>query len=723
MADLDDLKNSEETLKNMNKEAVEFESTVNAINKQLKNIAKEEKDIADIINVATKNNSALAAAAKKVSELKKQDLTSLKKQREFEKAQAKFTGLQAKSSAIQSVIQDRIANAKGKELENLFDTQELIRDVEQSSEQTANNFEEIQDATLKINKAAKGFENIADTLGSIPAIGPPLSKAFSKAAQAARDAAASGKGFSTSLAAGALELISIKALLALAVTSLFAADKRTTELAKNLQVSKDEAREINADFVEISQNSGKAFLNASNLAEATGQLSSHLGVANRLSNDLVKNQTFLTKQLGLSSDSAGSLAELSVLQGKSADDTNEEIANQVAGLQKETGIALKLNDVFDEVSKANAGLKAAFGFNTKLIAEQVVKVKQLGLNLSQSAKMASQLLDFESSISKELEAELLTGKNLNLEKARLLALQGKNTEAAAELAKQVGGTAELSRMNVLQQEALAEAMGMERNELIESVQKREILAKLGAQSIEQLKEQGRLDELRGSALGEQLLKQYEQESAAAKFESAVIKIQEALGAMMEGPFGKFVDGLASALASGTALKGIMVAMGAISLGRMIGSLASALALNTANASAALTAAGAISFGVGLIAIVASVAAAMAAMESNTQKSVSQMKSIGDGMIGPDGGLIVQGQKGSFQLDGKDSIIAGTNLLGNTGNNNNSQMLAALEKSNQIQEKILAKETAPKINIKAEPGVSYYNNQLQKINQYNTAVAG
>ena len=159
--------------------------------------------------------------------------------------------------------------------------------------------------------------------------------------------------------------------------------------------------------------------------------------------------------------------------------------------------------------------------------------------------MASQLLDFESSIAKELEAELLTGKELNLEKARLLALQGKNTEAAAELAKQVGGTAELSRMNVLQQEALAEAMGMERNELIESVQKREVLARLGADSIEQLKEQGRLEELKGSALGDQLLKQYEQESAAAKFESAVIKIQEALGAMMEGPFGAFVDGMAN----------------------------------------------------------------------------------------------------------------------------------------------------------------------------------
>jgi hypothetical protein len=36
----------------------------------------------------------------------------------------------------------------------------------------------------------------------------------------------------------------------------------------------------------------------------------------------------------------------------------------------------------------------------------------------------------------------------------------------------------------------------------------------------------------------------------------------------------------------------------------------------------------------------------------------------DGMIDPKGGMIVSGEKGSIQLDKEDSIIAGTNLIGN-----------------------------------------------------------
>ena len=723
MADLDDLKNSEEALKNMNKEAVEFESTVNAINQKLKEVAKEEKDIADIVSNIVKNNKALSTSASKLSKLKKQDLTSEKSQKELAREQLKFQGLRAKSAAIQSQLRDRIVNATEDELVAIGKVNEAMEDLENTSGDVEENFKEVNDAADRINKAAKGFDNMAEALGSLPGIGPPLEKAFKGAAQAARDAAAAGNGFAASLSAGALQLVSFKAIGALLVGSLFAADKRTTALAKNLQVSKDEAREINANFVEISQNSGKAFLNANNLAEATGELSSNLGVANRLSNDLVENQVFLTKQLGLSADSASELAGLSVLQGKSADDTNEEIANQVAELQKETGIALKLNDVFNEVSTANAGLKAAFGFNTKLLAEQVVKVKQLGLNLSQSAKMANQLLDFESSISSELEAELLTGRDLNLERARSLALQGKSTEAAAELAKQVGGTAELSRMNVIQQEALAKAMGMERNELIESVQKREILAQLGANSIEQLKEQGRLEELRGTQLGEQLLAQYEQESAAAKFESAVVKIQEALGAMMEGPFGKFIDGLSSALASGTALKAILVAMGAISMGKLIASLASTLALNTANASAALTAAGAISFGVGLIAIIAAVAAAMSAMESNTQSSVSAMRNVNDARM--QGSMIQPMSQGSLvQTNPQDSILIGTNIGsgGSTTQTDNSQMVAALEKSNRLQEELITATKKSSVTIKAQPGANTWNYVTEQQRQMDFAIS-
>jgi len=47
------------------------------------------------------------------------------------------------------------------------------------------------------------------------------------------------------------------------------------------------------------------------------------------------------------------------------------------------------------------------------------------------------------------------------------------------------------------------------------------------------------------------------------------------------------------------------------------------------------------------------------------------QSIKDGMIAPDGGLMVSGAKGTYKLDPNDSVIAGTNLNKKTSSANTS----------------------------------------------------
>ena len=659
MALSDDLGNSKKILEEINKSSVEFQSTLNAIQQALKGVAKEEESIADLAKVAESNAAKLNKSAEYLASIKSKDLQNDKK---AQREKLKFEGQLAKNKAIQATLNERIANASEKELDAIQKVNQLMSDVEESSKEIEKNFKGVSTATKEIDKRGKGFENIANTLNTIPGIGPPIAKAFNNAASAARKSAGEGDKFATSMAKGLTELVTIKGILALAVTSLFAADKRTTALAKGLQISKKEARIVKDEFQQIAESSNTGYLNQKSLIESTLELGKHLGVANRLNGSMVKNQTFFTKQMGLSAEEAGNLAEYQIFTGKSAKTTKKEIATQVAQLQKETGIAVKLNDVFADVAKANAGLKAAYGFNNKLIAKQVVNMKKLGLSLDQAGQMASQLLDFESSISKELEAELLTGKDLNLEKARLLALQGKNTEAAVELADQVGGTAELSRMNVIQQEALASAMGMERNELIQSVQKRETLDRLGATSIEQLKERGELDRLNSTELGQQLLKQYEQEESAKKFENAVIKIQEALGNLMEGPFGDFIEGMANAMGNATIMKTVLAGLAMMSLGRVIAQLGTMAALQVAGAASAMTAAGAITMGIGLIAVVAAVATAMSSIGSITNQSKVNAKNVNDASF--QGSNVMMTAKGDlYKFAAEDTITAAAPMPG------------------------------------------------------------
>jgi len=64
-----------------------------------------------------------------------------------------------------------------------------------------------------------------------------------------------------------------------------------------------------------------------------------------------------------------------------------------------------------------------------------------------------------------MEAELLTGKQLNLEKAREAALAGDTATLQSEIASQLGSIEEFNRMNVYQQEAFAKSIGLSRGEL------------------------------------------------------------------------------------------------------------------------------------------------------------------------------------------------------------------------------------------------------------------
>ncbi len=85
--------------------------------------------------------------------------------------------------------------------------------------------------------------------------------------------------------------------------------------------------------------------------------------------------------------------------------------------------------------------------------------------LSKAEDIASSLLNIEDSLSAEMEAELLTGKELNLEKAREAALNGDVATLQAEIAKNAGSIEEFNNLSVISQEAYAKALGMSRQDL------------------------------------------------------------------------------------------------------------------------------------------------------------------------------------------------------------------------------------------------------------------
>ena len=125
------------------------------------------------------------------------------------------------------------------------------------------------------------------------------------------------------------------------------------------------------------------------------------------------------------------------------------------------------------------------------------------------------------------------GKNINLEKARQAALNNDLATVAEEIAKQAGSAAEFTAMNRLQQEALAKAVGMSKEDLAKSLQSREILAKLGGKDADMQAAYNRLkaeglsqDEIANKLGDERLAQSLHSEGIQSQFTASVAKMKE-----------------------------------------------------------------------------------------------------------------------------------------------------------------------------------------------------
>jgi hypothetical protein len=353
----------------------------------------------------------------------------------------------------------------------------------------------------KVNKAM-GLTKVAlEGMGKIPIVGPLLD--VNKALGAARKKAEAGKNsfqvmgaamgsMGKSLASSLGDPLVVIGLLIKGFKMFldigFAADKQITDLSKSMAVSHEEASATRDRMIEIQNSSKDIFMTTKNQVEAQMELASAMGATRGFTEQQIADQVLLTKKMGLSVEAADGIQKLAMANGMTAEDVTNSIIKQTSALAKQTGVQLDNKQVVQDVAKVSGQLRLQYANNPKLIAKAVVETKKLGINMEIAANAAKGLLDFESSIENELSAELLTGKSLNLERARGLALNGDSVGAAKEMLAQVGSAADFQNMNVIQQEAIAKAVGMSADDLANSLVTQENLSKLGDNTRKQIEE-------------------------------------------------------------------------------------------------------------------------------------------------------------------------------------------------------------------------------------------
>ena len=388
-----------------------------------------------------------------------------------------------------------------------------------------------------------------------------------------------GKGLMNSLKDPLVQLT----LLYKVAKSLFeigsAYSKTIADTGKNYAMSAQGAKAMVDYTRDIAANAHGLAVNNHSALEANNQLNESLGTSAIMTAELIEGQVELTDVLGLQADEAAKISEFAMLQGQSQEAVLKDITGQNKGL-------LNNKKIIQEVAKTSGQLALFYQNSPKLIAQAVVQSQKLGLSLEQTKGISDQLLDIESSLQNEYEAEALIGKDINLNQARYLAMQGDSAGAAAEVLKNIKGSAEFTNMNRIQQDALAKSLGMSSDELANSLVKQEKLAKIGTNQkneLAKLRKEGKgklADDIEaGIVAGKSYDLSKAQVSSQQKLEESVQKMKDGFTTLMEGPLGAMVDGLASALGFVGKIMGYLGAIpGVSSLGSLFGVVLGAGAL-------------------------------------------------------------------------------------------------------------------------------------------------
>tara|TARA_R110000764_G_scaffold2422_3_gene10164 strand:+ start:1285 stop:3897 length:2613 start_codon:yes stop_codon:yes gene_type:complete len=306
---------------------------------------------------------------------------------------------------------------------------------------------------------------------------------------------------------------------------------------KQLGLSYTQAASLRGEMTEIAAASGNMAINSKRVTETFMSLNAQFGTASTtlatMFPEVVTEATKLQHLMGLSAKSTAEFAKMAIVSGKSLKDIKEDTIGAVKAAEQETGARLNIKEVMEATGQVSGQIKAQLAANPEAIAKAVAVAKQFGMELKDIEATSKSLLNFESSIEAELKAELLTGKQLNLEKARLAALTGDYETLAREINEQVGTFADFSQMNVLQQDALAASLGMTSDGLSEQLLKKANLVELA-------------QEARAEG-NEELALQLEARSASEKFQDVVMKIQTIFSDLVGGPLAGFIDLLGSAL--------------------------------------------------------------------------------------------------------------------------------------------------------------------------------
>ncbi len=337
-------------------------------------------------------------------------------------------------------------------------------------------------------------------------------------------------------------------------------DEAAADFRKSIGATRSDTVQLEAMARGIAINYAKLGVSAKDVYGSIKDIADALGSSQYATKGVTENMALFQAQLGISTKTSAQFLKTMAMVGNTTMEAQKDMMFFAQHMSAAAGVPL--DAVMNDIAEASQESYQFLSRNPLELVKAAVEAKRMGTSLASATKSSSSLLNFTESVKNEMEASVLLGKSINLQKARELAyhrdIRGLNNEIL-----KIATETNFENLDPFQQDAIAKALGKSAGEIATMVQSdRERLALQSHMTAKQ-KEQYKTyqDMLSANASNK---KSYEDK---AKAELTSLSNQAAMKAITAA-WGSIIGQISSAVlpAIATVLTGIAYVIGKISDG-------------------------------------------------------------------------------------------------------------------------------------------------------------
>lgn len=333
------------------------------------------------------------------------------------------------------------------------------------------------------------------------------------------------KQFSGAIGSGLLPIIAIAGLVTATISSFIDLSAAAEDFRVETGLTRSQTEGLEKSINNVVASTAKLGVNADEVSKAASSFATQFQNTQVPSEEVLENIVVLNKNFGVSIDNLTEVNKLfTTLSGVSADTAQFMTSTVVeaANLAK-----VSPNQVIEDLSKNAEAAFTFFDGSVEALSAAAIEAAKLGTSIEQAAEVSKGLLNFESSITSELEASAILGRNINFNDARRLAASGEILEAQKAVLDEVSKLGDITKLNVFEQEALADAAGMPIQDLVFQQKIRNNLGELGKEELDLAMKQLKAGTDISDISKEQLQNQTDQLSKQQEIQSEVNQLKNA----------------------------------------------------------------------------------------------------------------------------------------------------------------------------------------------------